>query len=929
MPAFARILVLVIATILTGTSAAASVPVQTGPDATARELYGASRLRDVLENIQAPPGAKVVLTRGAVGGPESFRLESSASQWTVTGADASGVLYGCLELVRRIRETGTLPARLNVAEGPAFKVRGTNLFWMKWGDMGYNWPVVPENFPWFFDRQLMLRYLDELVDNRYNTIFFWTGHPFPYFLELPRHPEARMLSDAELKRNIEHLKWFTEEADRRGIWTVLHFYNIHVSPAFAKAHEREGVRVENHASTPLLEAYTRYCVGEFVKSYPNVGLMLTAGEALNVKREEFIRDAVIAGIRDSGKNPPLIVRAWSISFERYRDVVKDQYSNLFTMMKHNTEMIDSPYPDPRNRDYIGLGQHHIVNVHENSDVKPFRWASPVFIQQMVHIWQEWGVEGFHLYPMVSWQWPVSLDRTDPPLSTIDRDRVWIEAFGRYGWNPKRPAEQEAKHWVEELAARFGTPEAGKAVYDYYVKSGPVMPGCQNLVNIYNMNYHPTAVSREANLNGILYSDRLEGLGDNLARPVDDLTLALYEKRYGPVSAAARSKPPLSVMDYVRDPSQEGLKPAELTALYAAMAEEALAGLEKNAAGATRERAEYGRFVNDARAVTELAHFYRDKVAAAIEKGLYDNSGERAHYDRMLRSLEASVKAYAGLDRLATPAYRQATDLGEWMRWDVTARGFAEEAAFYREQAEVAARGAEVVYLGLDGPMNDASNVFHWLIERSRTKAGWSSQSYCLGDNLLKRARLLVVYDLASPAFQERRSEIEKWVRSGGKLVVWDPLARASGGGLLEGIRFGADLAWSAGREIAFDEVQHPLVAGLAGTTAPVGAMDALASSIHSTNGEWQELSYTLLASPGSGQYANGRETFGPRWTSLMNHRRVPLMVARRYGSGSVVVAQLGAAHVRSGGSGPAAPPVDAAPLALQKLAENLVGWSGK
>src|SRR5271157_5367245 len=781
--------VLAIALGFARTTALAAVPVDVRPDATARELYGVSRLRAALEKVQAPPGARVVVSRGVAGGAESFRLESAGGQWTITGADASGVLYGCLELAGRVEEARALPANLKLSDGPAFKIRGTNLFWMKGGDKGHNWPVTAENFPWFYDRQLMLRYLDELVGNRYNTVYFWTGHPFPYFLELFRYPEARMLGDAGLKRNMEQLHWFTEEADRRGIWTVFHFYNIHVSPAFAKAHEREGVQVENHASTPLLEAYTRYCVGELVKSYPNVGLMLTAGEALNVKPEEFIRDAVIAGIRDSGKTPPLMVRAWSISFERYRDVVSQEYSNLFTMMKHNTEMIDSPYPDPRNRNYIGLGQHHIVNVHENSDVKPFRWGSPVFIQQMVRIWQDWGVEGFHLYPMVSWQWPVSLDRTDPPLSAVDRDRIWIEAFGRYGWNPRRAPPEEERYWVDRLARRFGSPEAGGAVYDYYVKAGPVMPGCQNLVNIYNMNYHPTAVSREANLNGILYSGRMEGIGDSLARPVDDLTLALYRKRYGLVSAAALGKPPLSVKEFVRDPKQEGLKPIELTALYTAMAEDALARLDRNAGRATREQAEYARFQNDARAVVALARFYRDKVAAAIEKGLYDESGDRAHYGRMLQKLDASVKSYAELDRLATPAYRQATDLGAWMRWDLTARSFADEAAFYHGQADVSSKGAEVVYLGLDGPMNDATNAFHWLVERSLEKAGWSSQSYCLGDNLLRRARLLVVYDLASPAYQKRRGEVETWVKNGGKLLVWDPLARAGGGGLLDGIRF--------------------------------------------------------------------------------------------------------------------------------------------
>jgi len=124
----------------------------------------------------------------------------------------------------------------------------------------------------------------------------------------------------------------------------------------------------------------RHCVSEFVKSYPSVGLMLTAGEALHIKAEEFVRDAIIAGIKDSGKHPPLIVRQWTIDPYRFRDIIKPNYDNLYTMMKHNTEMIVSPYPDPRHATWISFGQNHIVNVHENGDIKPFRWGSPVFIQ---------------------------------------------------------------------------------------------------------------------------------------------------------------------------------------------------------------------------------------------------------------------------------------------------------------------------------------------------------------------------------------------------------------------------------------------------------------------------------------------------------------------------------------------------------------------
>ncbi len=181
---------------------------------------------------------------------------------------------------------------------------------------------------------------------------------------------------------------------------------------------------------------------------------------------------------------------------RFRDVIKPNYDQLYTMMKHNTEMIVSPYPDPRNATWISFGQNHIINVHENGDIKPFRWGSPVFIQQMVRIWKSMDVAGMHLYPAVSWDWPLSLDRTEPRLSTIDRDWIWLEEFGRYSWNPERPAAEEERFWTDRLARHFRSAAAGRAVYNYYVKTGPIMPALQNVVNVFNMNYHPLAVSQE-------------------------------------------------------------------------------------------------------------------------------------------------------------------------------------------------------------------------------------------------------------------------------------------------------------------------------------------------------------------------------------------------------------------------------------------------
>jgi hypothetical protein len=537
------------------------------------------------------------------------------------------------------------------------------------------------------------------------------------------------------------------------------------------------------------------------------------------------------------------------------------------------------------------------------------------------------VAGVHLYPAVSWDWPTALDRVDPPLSTIDRDRIWLEAFGRYTWNPDRSPAEEERFWKDRLAGRFGSAAAGAAVYNYYVKTGPIMPALQNIANVYNMNYHPLAISQEATLNGLLHSDRWEDVGDYLARPLDDLTLQLFEKQFGALSAEARKKPPVSVKEWVASQSSgkvvEGIDPIRLSTLLVSMALDGLNGLKS----AQAPDAEYGRFITDAQCILNLARFYRAKLEAATEKGLYDATGDARHYDRMLQRDAESVTEYSGLDQLASRVYVHATDLGYYYRWDVVDKEFQDELVFYRDQQRLAPRGTEVVYLGLDGPMSDATNTFHWLLEHARERAGWSSQSYHLEPDLFAHARLAVAYDSFAPSFTKYQAQLEQWVRDGGKLLIWDPMGRGGAGPLLGGLLFAQNSAVRSGNRIQYLDGDHPLLNSLSATFLEMNPGDTLNCSIRAASSEWRELAYTVLRSSATGQFYSGNETFGPRWTSLMDPARVPVLLVRKWGAGEVVVAQMGR------WSTPAQSGMDVvrrrtAESPLATFVENVLRWAG-
>ena len=56
---------------------------------------------------------------------EGFTIKSSGNVISVIGADASGELYGCLELADRIKTLGKLPEEIDFSDTPQMVLRGT------------------------------------------------------------------------------------------------------------------------------------------------------------------------------------------------------------------------------------------------------------------------------------------------------------------------------------------------------------------------------------------------------------------------------------------------------------------------------------------------------------------------------------------------------------------------------------------------------------------------------------------------------------------------------------------------------------------------------------------------------------------------------------------------------------------------------------
>ena len=424
-------------------------------------------------------------------GKEGFYLESCPAGLTVVcGGDDAGALYGCLELSERIGRERELPRDLAFGDAPVYKLRGPAVGLQKTKieppRLTYEYPITPERFPWFYDKGMWTRYIDMLLRMRCNVLYIWSGHPFSSLVKLKDYPEALEVTEEEFKKNREIFEWLTTECDRRGIWVVLKFYNIHIPYPFAKKHGLELLQSSIH---PLVEDYTRKAIREFIKSYPNIGLMVCLGEALRGTENktrwfvETIVPAVKEGQKEAGltKEPPIILRGHDCDPVDAMTRAMKLYSNLYTMWKYNGESLTTYFPRGKwqklHQSLSGIGTTHIMNVHILADLEPFQFNAPAYIQKCIQAGAgRFGTNGLHLYPLFYWDWPYTPDRREPRMLQMDRDYIWFKAWFRYAWNPYHEETAEKEYWGHVFEEHYGiTYEAGRLLYDAFESAGQCAP----------------------------------------------------------------------------------------------------------------------------------------------------------------------------------------------------------------------------------------------------------------------------------------------------------------------------------------------------------------------------------------------------------------------------------------------------------------------
>ena len=660
-----KITVIAVFALLAITAMAQRVSIQTGKKASAREQYAAEYLQKKLTEMGytvSPKKAdcKITLSSANSGTAEGYTIAKDKKGITVTGNDATGVIYGCVELADRIHQAGGLDIQ-PVTEAPQMVMRGTCIGLQKTvylpGHGVYEYPYTPENFPWFYDKAEWVKYLDMMVENKMNSLYLWNGHPFASLVKLKDYPFALEVDEETFKKNEEIFSFLTHEADKRGIWVIQMFYNIILSKPFA---DHYGLKTQDRHRpiTPLISDYTRKSIAAFIENYPNVGLLVCLGEAMATIDDDvtWMKETIIPGIKDglkaSGRTdiPPVVLRSHDTDGPLVLKESLPLYPNIYTMSKYTGESLTTYTPGgpwgETHQQLAAAAPVHIDNVHILANLEPWRWSSPAFIQKTVQAMHRvHHSKGLHLYPQASyWDWPYTADKlpNGEREKQLDRDWMWYQAWGRYSWNDQRGLDKT--YWKKELAEYYGidTIAAGHLL-NAYDETGEIAPKLLRRFGI-----------TEGNRQTLL-------LGMTMGQLVNPYKYTIYPGFYESCGPEGEK-----LIEYIEKEykglSHKGELPFDIVDQCVNHGDRALVEMAAITVKPTRHADEYQRVWNDFLCYATFAKAFQMKVRAAAEVLRYKWTQDITYLESAVKWLEQSNNTWSDLCKMTDKTYLYANSM---------------------------------------------------------------------------------------------------------------------------------------------------------------------------------------------------------------------------------------------------------------------------
>jgi hypothetical protein len=567
-----------------------------------------------------------------------------------------------------------------------------------------------------WDFEFWKAYLDELARYRYNVLSLWTTHPFPSIIKLDEYPEVALddvfrISDGILQphfknkfqeidfdapgtielvkkisidEKISHWQRVFRYAEDRGI--EIHFFCWNVFTWYAEG--KYGITQEQ--DNPLTIAYTRKCVSQMLRTYPQIaGIGVCAGENADWYSEgersieSFIFNTFGRGIMDVQAEQPdrtvrFIFRRHVTDHAEVTRAFKDYSGGILdTSTKYAVaHLYSSRRPQEWETRIVQEGWLDNYDVWlnlRNDDIFMHRWGSPDYVREFIKWMPHEHSPGF-MMGSDGYVWAREFTARNPEMAgRLEIDKHWyrFRLWGQLAYNN----ELGRDYWEAVLSHRFPSVDA-KLLYDAWESAGEIIP------QLNRSSWSPTDAAFSA-----------EGCMQRTGfLTVDDY---YFDRNPMPLSRIDNAPDPqcLSVKEWAKaflaGKQPKGLAPLEVAEnldRYAATAQTALPALRKGAGGDT----ELEETLNDIESMAYLGRYYADKIRGAAKLALFREGGreDKEYHQQAVVHLKDAAEEWKMYAAILSSGYK--TSLlarTHFLDWNATLKEVEKEVATVQQEGD--------------------------------------------------------------------------------------------------------------------------------------------------------------------------------------------------------------------------------------------------
>lgn len=363
-----------------------------GPAESPQIRFALQDMQEAMTDLSQPH--RIHVTFGVDPGltAQAYRITRTDKTIRVTGGDATGLMYGGLELAEHMRRHGTVEFSEPIEGTPYIRQRGIkfniplDIRTPSYQDAG---DAAQHNILEMWNFEFWRAFLDMMARNRYNVLTLWNPHPFPSMVKLDAYPDIALgnvcgtslpldtdrtdeataafiagcgisqavldhltvLKTISIEEKIAYWRKVMRYARERGIAVYFMTWNIKLNSVAPPGWYRQqqlkmGTQgrcgINNDQENPRTVAYLRESVKAFLLTYPDVaGIGVTAGENMETRgdgydREEWLWQTYGLGILDAKQIQPerevkFIHRFWQSGVQTIVDDFASKYPDSFEL----------------------------------------------------------------------------------------------------------------------------------------------------------------------------------------------------------------------------------------------------------------------------------------------------------------------------------------------------------------------------------------------------------------------------------------------------------------------------------------------------------------------------------------------------------------------------------------------------------------------